>query len=402
MRVSSEMIFSAGLAAIQKQTASLLHTQQQVANGRRILTPADDPVGAARALEVEQAKNGNALYMTNQKSAGERLAFEESTLAAVGELVRNVRTLAVQGGGGALTDADRRGIANELRQRFEALLGLANAKDGDGQYLFSGYSGDTKPFAGSVEGGVTYAGDEGQRRLQVSASRQIAVSDSGNDLFMRIRNGNGSFVTTVNAANTGTGVIDAGAVLDPALATGHNYSIGFAMSGTTLHYTVTDTTTSTVVATAPYQSGSAIAFDGISVVVTGAPAPGDTFGIAPSSSQSLFATIADLIAALEAPAGAGAGNALLANRIGFALTNLDQAEENLLRVRAALGARMNEIDALASASANLELNYQETLSRLRDLDYAEAISRLAQQQGYLEAAQKSFLKVSGLSLFDYV
>ena len=74
----------------------------------------------------------------------------------------------------------------------------------------------------------------------------------------------------------------------------------------------------------------------------------------------------------------------------------------MLRVRAGIGSRQNEIDALANVGEDLNLNYAQTLSRLRDVDYAEAITRLTQQQTYLEAAQKSFLRVTGLSLFNYV
>ena len=430
MRVSSGMIFNAGVASIQKQTSSLLHTQQQVASGRRILTPADDPVAAARALEVEQARGTNALYQTNQKAAGENLGLEEGRLVSVGELVRNVRTLAVQGGGGSLTDTDRRSIATELRQRFDELLGLANATDGSGQHLFSGYMGDTTPFSGTVATGVVYAGDEGQRRLQVSASRQIAVSDSGNDIFMRIRNGNGSFVTSVAASNGGSGVIDAGTVTDPAKwsAAGNSkdFTLRFAVDGSVTPpvttYDIVDNASGNSLLTgaapgaAPYprvfvpgqaislkSQGAEPAFDyGAQLVIAGNPADGDTFDIDASSSQSLFATLGNLINALEATTAAGNGNTLLANRIGFALTDLDQAEENLLRVRAGIGARMNEIDSLASGSEDLNLNYQQTLSRLQDLDYAAAISRLTQEQAYLEAAQKSFLRVTDLSLFNYV
>lgn len=402
MRISSSMLFDSGVASMQKQNAALLHTQQQVSTGRRILTPSDDPVAAARALEVDQARAINVQYLANQKTAGESLGLVEGNLAAAGNLLGRVREIAVQSGNTALSGADRKSLAFELRQRFDELLGIANATDGTGQYLFSGYMGDTTPFSGSVAAGVAYAGDEGRRQLQVSASRQIAISDSGSDVFMRIRNGNGSFATGVNAANTGSGVIDAGQVLNPALATGHGYSIGFAMAGSTLNYTVTDTTTAAVVATAAYQAGSAIAFDGISVTLSGAPAAGDTFTVAPSSSQSLFTTVADLIASLEAPAGTASGNALLANRIGFALTNLDQGQDNLLRVRASVGARMQEIDSQASAGEDLNLQYQQVLSRLQDVDYAAAVSQLTQEQGYLEAAQKSFLKVTGLSLFNYV
>ena len=430
MRVSSGMIFNAGVASIQKQTSSLLHTQQQVASGRRILTPADDPVAAARALEVEQARGTNALYQTNQKAAGENLGLEEGRLVSVSDLLRNVRTLAVQGGGGALTDTDRRSIATELRQRFDELLGLANATDGSGQHLFSGYMGDTTPFSGTVATGVVYAGDEGQRRLQVSASRQIAVSDSGNDIFMRIRNGNGSFVTAVAASNGGSGIIDAGTVTDPAKwnAAGNSkdFTLRFAVDGSVTPpvttYDIVDNVSGNSLLTgaapgaAPYprvfvpgqaivlkSQGAEPAFDyGAQLVIAGNPADGDTFDIDASSSQSLFATLGNLINALEATTAAGNGNTLLANRIGFALTDLDQAEENLLRVRAGIGARMNEVDSLASGSEDLDLNYRQTLSRLQDLDYAAAISRLTQEQGYLEAAQKSFLRVTDLSLFNYV
>lgn len=430
MRVSSGMIFNAGVASIQKQTSSLLHTQQQVASGRRILTPSDDPVAAARALEVGQAKDTNALYQTNQKTANETLGLEEGRLVSVGELIRNVRTLAVQGGNGALTDADRRSIATELRQRFDELLGLANATDGSGQHLFSGYMGDTQPFSGSVAGGVAYAGDEGQRRLQVSASRQVAVSDSGNEIFMRIRNGNGSFVTSASATNAGSGVVDAGTVTDPARwnAAGNskNFSIRFAVSAAVPPVTTYDIVdngsgnsllTGAAPGAAPYprvftpgqaivleSQGAEPAFDyGAQLVVAGIPANGDTFDVDASSSQSVFATLGNLIDALEATSAASpSGGTLMANRIGSALTNLEQAEENLLRVRAGIGARMNEVDSLANAGEDLNLNYEETLSRLRSLDYAEAISRLTQQQGYLEAAQKSFLRVTDLSLFNYV
>lgn len=430
MRVSSGMIFNAGVASIQKQTSSLLHTQQQVASGRRILTPADDPVAAARVLEVEQARGTNALYQTNQKAAGENLGLEEGRLISVGDLLRNVRTLAVQGGGGALTDTDRRSIATELRQRFDELLGLANATDGSGQHLFSGYMGDTTPFSGTVATGVVYAGDEGQRRLQVSASRQIAVSDSGNDVFMRIRNGNGSFATSMAASNSGSGVIDAGTVTDPAKwnAAGNSmdFTIRFAVDGSVTPsvttYDIVDNGSGNSLLTgaapgaAPYprvfvpgqaislkSQGAEPAFDfGAQLVIAGNPADGDTFDLDASSSQSLFATLGNLIDALETSTAAGNGNTLLANRIGFALANLDQAEENLLRVRAGIGARMNEIDSLASGSEDLNLNYRQTLSRLQDLDYAAAISQLTQEQGYLEAAQKSFLRVTDLSLFNYV
>lgn len=406
MRVSTAMLYDLGVGSIQRQTSSLLHTQQQVATGRRVLAPSDDPVAAARVLEVSQSKEINAQYRENQSNAQAALGLEESQLTAVGELIQYVRQRAVQAGNTVLTDSDRRGIAADLRNQFGQLLGIANATDGNGQYLFSGYQGNNKPFAGSVEGGVTYAGDDGQRLLQVSASRQMAVSDSGNDAFMRIRNGNGTFATSAAAGNTGSGIIDAGNVVNPAAVTRHNYTVNFSVAGGVTTYTVVDQSTTpaptTVVPSTTYTSGAPISFDGISLTITGAPANGDSFTVAPSTSQSLFATVANLITALESSVGVAGGATRLSNKVNQALTNLDQAQENVLTLRAAIGSRQVELDALSGMGEDLDMQYADTLSQLQDVDYAEAISRLTREQTYLEAAQKSFLRVSGLSLFNYV
>ncbi|MDP3038123.1 MAG: flagellin, partial [Rhodocyclaceae bacterium] len=141
---------------------------------------------------------------------------------------------------------------------------------------------------------------------------------------------------------------------------------------------------------------------GISVNVTGNPAAGDSFSLAPSTSQSLFRTLANLIGALEGGTVGPGSQAKFANEIGFALTNLDQANDNILRVRAAIGSRLSEVDSLSDVNQDLQLQYQQTLSNLQDLDYAKAISDLTRKQTDLEAAQKSFMRVSQLSLFNYL
>lgn len=440
MRISSGMIYQAGVNSMQRQTSSLLHTQQQLSTGRRILTPADDPVAAARALEVTQAREINSQYITNQDNAKTSLGLAESQLAAIGDLIQNVQQRAVQAGNTTLTASDRDSIAKEVRARFDELIGIANATDGTGQYLFSGYQGNTKPFSGNVAVGVAYAGDDGQRALQVSASRQLPVSDAGSDIFERIRNGNGTFVTDYASTNTGSGVIDPGNLVSAtnwgATANSGNLEIRFWVDntaatsvtrydlvnvspaalavnpgGTSLFTDGASTTGVGGTYSGTFSSGKAIAFTGLaapysdlgaSVTVTGQPADGDSFSVKASSSQSLFDTLQNLITTLERPAGNTAGNTALANDIGFALRDLSHAQDNVLRVRASVGSRLSEVNALQNVNADLTLQYAQTLSRLQDVDYAEAISNLTQQQINLEAAQKSYLKVSGLSLFNYI
>ena len=438
MRVSSGMIFDAGVASINRQTASLLHLQRQVASNRRILAPSDDPVAAARALEVTQASDVAAQFKQNQNYANSALGLEEVQLGSAGDILARVRELAVQAGNASLAASDRKAIATELRARFEEVLGVANATDGTGNHIFAGFMSAATPFGGTVEsilsgGEIGYVGDDGQRMLQLSPTRFLEVSDSGSEVFKRIRNGNGYFATGYAAGNTGTGVVDSGNITDPAkwnALVARNFSINFSVDNAAVppvtYYDIVDTASgnSKLTGLAPvlpptaatgqrvYQSGQPIilknqgiepAFDfGGSVLITGAPADNDRFSIAPSSSQSVFATLAHLIGALEAPAGTPAANAKLGSEIGFALTNLDQSTDNILRVRAQVGSRMNEIESLGKLNEDLDLQYQQTLSDLQDLDYARAISDLTRKQTDLQAAQQSFVKISQLSLFNYL
>ncbi len=399
MRVSTNTVYEQGVSAILRQQESLLKTQQQVSTGRRILTPADDPVAAARALDITQAESINAQYAENRNHAKSSLGLTESVLQGITTLIQDVRTVAINAGNPTLANNDRASLATGLRGRLEELIGLANTTDGTGQYLFSGYQGTTKPFTQTATG-VQYSGDQGQRLIQAAASRQIAMSDSGTDVFERIRNGNGVFVTAAGAANSGSGVIGSGSVVTPASLTGYDYQINFTVvAGTTTYDVVTATPPSTG---NPYTSGNAISFDGLQFDIQGSPADGDQFTVAPSANQSLFKTLNDLIATIAAPVTGPTGSARLTNGLNTALLNLDRGLDNILTIRAAVGTSLQEVDALQSAGEDTALQYQQTLSQLQDVDYARALSDLSRQQVYLEAAQKSFLKVSGLSLFNYL
>lgn len=402
MRISTNTIYDMGVAGIQQTTSDLIKTQQQVSSGRRILTPADDPVASARVLEVTQSQSLNVQYDINMGSATSSLGLEESILGSVGDLIQDVRTSTIQAANATLSDRDRASIAMDLRGRYQELLGLANSTDGNGQYMFSGYKGVTKPFVEASLGNVTYQGDQGQRLIQISPSRQMAVSDSGASVFQQIKNGNGTIVSAAAAANTGSGVIDPATVNNLADANlRQTVTITFNNPPTTFNVSGTGTGNPVNV---PYTSGSAISYNGWTMNVTGAPAAGDAFTVKPSSNVDMFKTLGDLITQLETPIqGGGSGaNAKLMNNINTAIQNLDQSLQNVLTVQASVGSRMREVDAVKSTGDDLQLQYQQTISSLQDLDYAKAITDLTRQQTMLEAAQKSFTKVQSLSLFNYM
>lgn len=429
MRISTNQIYDAGALGIQRNQSNLYKLQNQLSSGRRMTTPADDPVAAAQALVVTQSQEINAQHLENQDSARSQLGILDGNLASLTDMLQAVHERAVESKNSGYSDKERSFIAKELQDRLTEIIGLANTEDGTGQYLFSGYQGATKPFA--IDGSsapvppatvppVKYFGDDGERLLQVGASRQLATNVSGVDLFMNIRNGNGSFATATagnsgGGNNQGSGVIDAGSVSNPAQWTSAVNTYGalrieFSNGGSGLQYQIYDASnTALLAAPASFVPGQAITLQkttvpaanfGAQVVISGTPAAGDRFSVTPSTSQSLFQTMQNLISVLNTPVNATYTNSELSNRIDAELRNLDQAFNTLASTRADVGSRQKELDFLSSSAEDQKLQYATTLSGLQDLDYAAAISSYTYQQVQLEAAQKSFAQISRLSLFS--
>ncbi len=402
MRLSSNSIYETGTNLMLQQQESLIKIQQQLSTGKRILTPSDDPISSAQALNISGAAALNEQYSVNRASANASLSMEENVLRQVTSLLHDVRESVVSAGKSSYTDNDRRLLAIELRGQFESLVGLANTTDEKGQYLFSGFQSNTKPF---VQTGlsVQYLGDQGQRLNQVGPSRQLAVSDSGTSVFERIKNGNGVFVTTANSLNVGTGIIDIGSVITPSSLTGNNYEITFTVASGITTYDVMDTITGLPVSSGnSYVSNNTISFDGIQLNIKGDPANGDKFAVSPSKNQSVFETVSNLITALETPSSSQPGGTRLANILSSTLQNIDNSMENILEKQSSIGARLQEIATLENVGSDQNIQYEQLLSQLQDVDFAEAISNLQRQQLYLQAAQQSYIKISSLTLFDFI
>lgn len=300
MRISSSHFSLQGVNSILDQQAKLADTQLQLATGRRILSASDDPSGAATVLNLDQAIAATEQFQKNINEGRTRLELSETTLTQVTNVLQRVRELAVQGNNDTTGAAGRRAIAAELRQRIDELVALANSRDANDEYLFSGTRTKTQPFDQPAIGTFRYSGDQGQRALQVSPTRQVAIDDSGFDIFIRV----------------------------PASAGG---------------------------------------------------------------TQDIFSTLYGIVTDFEAD-----------TRTANGLQDLDLAEQNVLGVRATVGARLHALDAQEEMNDSFALYLQSSRSDIHDLDYAEAISRLNLQLAGFQAAQQAFVKVQGLSLFNYL
>jgi flagellar hook-associated protein 3 FlgL len=397
--MSTQLMFSQASASLAAQQSGMSHIQQQMATGRRILLPSDEPVAAAAVLNTVQSIAFNQRHADNQTAAVASLNLAESTLGAFGDALQDARQQLLSANNGIYSDAERGSIATELEGLRGQLLGLANARDGAGGYLFAGFNQGAVPFT-LTPAGVTYGGDDGERQVEVGPQRSIAASVNGATTFLRVPNGNGVFSAAAGAANAGTGIIDPGRVANPAALTGHQYQIAFTGAST---YDVLDVTLGTTVSSGnAYQADMAISIAGMQTSISGAPAAGDRFNLDPSQNQSVFATLTNVIAALRTPTVNGAGLAAVTNQVNAALTNLDRAAESALSARTVVGTRLAEVARLQDITGAHDLEDQRRLSELQDLDYAKAASDVARQQMIIEASQQVFARTSKLTLFDYL
>jgi flagellar hook-associated protein 3 FlgL len=396
MRISTLEFHRQAVRAMQDSESRLSRTELQLATGRAILQPSDDPAGTKRILDLDQVVASQAQFQRNAAVALSRLSLEESTLGSVGDALVRARELALQGANATLGAGDRKALAVEVRARLEDVLALANVQDGEGDYLFAGYQAQTRPFERDAGGAYVYAGDTHERRVQVGSGQLLVTADSGHEVFVAIASGNGTFATREAPGNQGTGVIEAGSVTGPVAYTGETYTVTFTSPST---YDVVGSDSGTVVTGAAFEPGAAVTLPGLRVAIQGAPAAGDSFTVEPSREQDLFTTLEGLAEALEGAATAGTG---FQNAIGRALTDLDRGLDRILQVRAGVGARLNVAETQQALAEDFELHARESLSDIEDLDYAEASGRLQLQLLALQASQQAFVKIRGLSLFNYL
>ena len=326
-----------------------------------------------------------------------RLTLEEQALADAGNAIGRVQELTLQANNGVVDAGSRRAIAVEIRARAEELLAIANRQDASGDYMFAGTRSAGRPF-GRDGTAIAYAGDAGTRMVQVSSSQRIADGHAGDEVFMNVPGGTGAFRAAAAATNTGTGILDPGSMVNQAAWVPGTYTVQF---DSPTSYQVLDASNA-VLSSGAFTSGGSIAVFGAQIAISGAPATGDRFTITPGGFRDVFETLDSLASALESSPGTPAARALLASDMNGIIQQLSQTTDHLLNVRADVGSRLSRLDAVNSTREDLDLELNSSRSLLRDVDYSTAITQMNAQMVSLQAAQQSYTRIAGLSLFDYL
>ena len=396
MRIATANSYSVSLDSLVNRQTSLSSTQEQLTTGKRVNRASDDPAAAARSERALASERRSVADQRAVDASDNAMTLTESALGDAGGLLQQAREALVAAGNATYTDAERAGVANQLADLRQQLFAVANRTDGSGTYLFGGQGSTQAPFS-DVPGGVQFQGTAGN--VQAASGDALPLTVDGDTTWMRARTGNGVF-TTRAVTSTGSAWIDTGSVIDPSALTSSTYSIQFSVAAGVTTYSVLKDGAATAQTNLAFTPGQAVQVDGMSATITGQPANGDAFELAPSTATlSVFGALDKAITDLKTSGRTGTQRAQ-ANVTN--LSNVDAVLNHVLSGRTQVGATMNRVSAVTDRLSALKLSSQTERSNAEDLDMTQAISDFSNQQTGYDAALKAYSMVQRLSLFNYL
>ena len=387
MRVSTVQFNNMMVASMQQQGSELAKTYDAITSGKRLQQPSDDALAAVQILHLNKEVAFLEQYTDNIDALENELRQEETLLTNMVNVLQGIRETVVLTGNVAVGPQGLESISGVLGEQMDELLSLVNYRRSDGQYFFSGTTSQTLPVVETATPGVyNYEGSEGQRQVAISGSTEVAANDPASDLFFN------SGVQAVTAVGTAT--LEDVTVLD--LDTFSQYSsISVENVAGTWTTTATPKDGGPAVLLPTTVTGDELSITGlISANIDGATAVGDRFTL----------TAVDTFTALSAFASeiSDGRTFVPGDSLGDMLKTIDNTIAKVGQVQTRIGGRLNTMSSVGNSHEDVILMNKTLRSGLEDLDYAEAISRLNLQQTALTAAQQTFVKIQGMSLFDYM
>ena len=407
MRISTSQIYDQNIRSIMNNQEDLVKTQQQLATGKRIITPSDDPVGAAKVLRLTEEIDELEQFQRNNDLVTGSLEQQEAVLTNITNSINRARTLVVQAGSGILSDPDKRAIGAELEQIKLEIFDLMNTQDADGNYLYAGYQSANQAFEynpASAGNAITFVGDAGVSFVQLSNSSKIQSTSNGYEVFENVLS---RFNFSVDPASTA--VVNEASVkqqgtfdtffdknYDPVNAGNNDYRINFLASG---QAELVNQGTGVVVDSVSYTSGQPFIIKGMEFDAMAVPGDSIDLSLDAPEKKSMAQTLHEIQVVLN---DSSIDSFELQEAISDALVGLDNGLEKLSLERASIGSRLNIAESTYESNLDMEIAAKAQRSSIQDVDYAEASTEFAKQETALSAALATFPKVANLSLFDFV
>lgn len=416
MTISTSLFFSRGVDLMSKSQTDLAKLQEKVASGKELVRPSD---GVDLALNISRLKSSIAKldsYKDSLNAVNDRLRIEESYMTGTSDVLRQIKTLTIQGANASMSLSDKNVIATQIDELINELVNQANGADVNGNFLFAGTRVATRPYQLDDSGIFRYQGDQVNTSVDFSSTRQTVIGRSGPDVFQSVFTGEMLNVVPGIYDVALTGSVEEGDVfsvsldgvtydytaesgdsaetvleaiqteIETAIAAGTHESITLSVVDDTMTITAEDGYERRIIGTT-VNAVDGIESQGLTVTETQTPDPGTPEKI------EFFQSLQELTDLLRA------GDQ---QSVQSKLDEVDQMIDQATLGLADIGVEMSTIDAQIGINEDLKLGLQMALSGKEDLDYAAAITKMQAQMLSLEAAQSSFAKISQLTLFDYI
>ena len=207
MRISTGQIQQTMLGSLQSNYSQYGRLQMQMASGKEILQPSDDPIGSVALLGLKKEQKSLTQYQDNISQVKTQLSQDEVLIGSMTEMLLRVQDLTQTAANGTNGTAELKAFAVELRQIQQGLVDVANTKDENGSYLFAGTQVDKKPVEKDASGNYIYQGDTLSRDVAVAHGVTISANDNASDLFFSSGNFFQQFDTFISALETATGPV---------------------------------------------------------------------------------------------------------------------------------------------------------------------------------------------------
>lgn len=387
---------------LSEQYERLAHLEQQSTTGQKILRASENPLLADRIKSIQSHMADLSSFESNLSLAVSRQGQKESLTNQSLNMISRIEELVQQAQTDTLNNEARTALGKEVEGILDQFMNLANSKDADNQYIFSGMSSDTAPFRNEA-GQYIYQGSPQDTEINIGLGVRVAYAEAGDKIFGLIPTGNALFSTSADATNTGNAVLAGGSILNRNDYVDDVYTLEIVTNiGGELAYQITGASSGQIIppppATVPddappYQAGTDIQFNGISVQLSGEPALGDVFYVQPSKKETVFNSLKSLADLLKKPVNNPNDKTLLKQGLAELQPNFEQINSHLRNYLQDVGQQGTVIDNQQILSDNLRLNEEIFLKNLSEVDYGKVLTEYSQQKISLQLTQKIYLQI---------
>ncbi|WP_369018429.1 flagellar hook-associated protein FlgL [Thermatribacter velox] len=390
MRVTQRVLSDRVMQNLNNILERMVRIEDVLSSGKAIRRPSDDPIKINNILSLKTSISKLEQFRSNVEDARNWLNLVDESLGSATDVIQKIRTLALQGANGSLTAEDRVIIAEEVEKQLEELVSIGNISYAD-RYLFAGARLTEPPFV--IQGNqITYLGDSNSLIREIESKTVIDISFPGDEVFFRGFEARSSNPITLNPGDqfsiNGTVI-----TIDATMTTLQDLvnAINNEPSLRSTAYAVTDG--STLVLRSRTESTLVLSD------VNGTPL--QDWGILDaggniqntSEAEGILKVVKDLVEHLRGNQPQG---------IEEDISKIDQELNNLLGIRAQVGAKVQRLENALNRFEDFSLNFKTLLSSNEDIDVAEVVMQLKEHQNVYQMALAAAAQVTQPTLLDFL